>query len=101
MRTVDRYVRRHFDRAVAGVRVPAPGRPVDPRPMERLPTALLDALVRGAAALAVAGLLAVLAAWLPGRTELRDDLASITRDRAWERYLPDRDRLRNLLVRMK
>lgn len=98
MGTVNRCARRCFSRAVACVRVPAPGQPVDPLPVRRPPTVLVDALVRGAAALAAAGSLAVLTAWLPGRTVLRDDLASIARDRAWERYLPDWDQLRGLLA---
>jgi hypothetical protein len=95
MGAVERSVRRHFEREIRTVRVPAPAIPA---PAERRIHPLIgDAIVRTAAVLVAAGSLVVLARDLPRETPLRKAIATAASERSWERYLPGAASIRDLI----
>ncbi|MBE3063470.1 MAG: hypothetical protein IMZ55_16130 [Acidobacteria bacterium] len=95
MGKVERSARRHFEKEIRAVRVTPP---VVPAGGERRTLALAgDALVRMAAVIVAAGSLVLLAGDLPRETPLRQAIATIARERTYERYLPSTDLIRHLI----
>jgi hypothetical protein len=100
MGTVERSVRRHFEREILAVRVPAPvvpagGEAGSGRTRRRALSS--DALVRIAAVIVAAGSLVLLAKDLPRETPLRQAMATMARERTYERYLPSEDSVKALI----
>ncbi len=95
MGTVERSVRRHFEKQILAVRVPPP---VVPAGGDRRTLAhASDALVRIAAVLIAAGSLVVLAMGLPRETPLRLAIETIARERTYLQYLPSEESLLALI----
>jgi len=100
MGTVERSVRRHFEKEILAVRVPPPvvpagGEAGSGRTRRRALSS--DALVRIAAVLIAAGSLVVLANGLPRETPLREAIETIARERTYERFLPSEDSVKALI----
>jgi hypothetical protein len=97
MGTVERSVRRHFEREIRAVSVPPV---VVPAGRERQTLAISgDAIARVAAVIVAAGSLVLLAKDLPRETPLRQVMATIARERTYERYLPSGESVRALIHR--
>jgi hypothetical protein len=95
MGAVERSVRRHFEREIHAVRIPASAIPA---PAERRIHPLIsEAIVRTAAVLIAAGSLVILARDLPRETPLRKAIATAASKRSWERYLPGAASIRDLI----
>ncbi len=100
MGTVERSVRRHFEREILAVRVPAPVVPADGEAgasRARRRALASDALVRIAAVLVAAGALILLARDLPRETPLRQAMGTMARERTYERYLPSEGSVKALM----